>query len=164
MFTLAQLKKACVLLKARIPLTESKALRDVIVHATETMDRCLPILESPGGNDVLKSITQALLSGIVRDITLALVAFDAESAVKEGVDPRPCCYCGEQKPAVDLRPYGPDAKNACYPCAMKPENNAETERQIAASIVVRTMTGLLASAPPDSGWQPALDGPDPTLN
>ncbi len=42
-----------------------------------------------------------------------------------------CYACGrlEQPKLVELRPYGPGGALICFPCAMKPEHLAQTERQ-----------------------------------
>jgi len=38
-----------------------------------------------------------------------------------------CEYCGK---VDELRPYGKDGAKICYDCGIKPENKAETERNI----------------------------------
>lgn len=41
--------------------------------------------------------------------------------------PQQCDYCGVVK---ELRPYGKKKACICFDCAMKPENKAETEKQL----------------------------------
>lgn len=45
---------------------------------------------------------------------------------------RRCLHCGKED--VDLRPYGPNGADVCFPCAMDvkhPERKAEADRQMA---------------------------------
>lgn len=51
-----------------------------------------------------------------------------------------CYLCGF---AGDLRPYGKGMQMVCFPCAMKPENKAETERQFGAQLDAVQGTGVL---------------------
>ena len=45
-----------------------------------------------------------------------------------------CHYCGPTD--RELRPYGPNGANVCFPCAMAtPEREKETENQFVSQIV-----------------------------
>ena len=44
--------------------------------------------------------------------------------VLEPTAPVACAFCGE---VAECRPYGPDDKDICHPCAMKPEYKAIAE-------------------------------------
>ena len=47
-------------------------------------------------------------------------------------DPQPCDLCGENR---ELRPYGPQGENICYPCATStPELKAAAERAFGARL------------------------------
>lgn len=49
-----------------------------------------------------------------------------------------CCACGQpelpdqedSRGNTELRPYGPNGALICFICAMKPDNRAETDRQL----------------------------------
>lgn len=44
---------------------------------------------------------------------------------------RKCELCGKD---AECRPYGPDGKQVCFDCGMKPENKANRERRMAGYI------------------------------
>lgn len=58
-----------------------------------------------------------------------------------------CCYCKEDFPEPDVRPYGPGGAMTCYTCGLSTENLAMTKKMCAARLaacgpdVVFTPTG-----------------------
>lgn len=52
-----------------------------------------------------------------------------DMVIIESENPQQCDYCGAIR---ELRPYGKDGATICHPCAVKPENKAETEKRFRA--------------------------------
>lgn len=68
------------------------------------------------------------------------------------MDPKPCQFCNRMfDHPDDLRPYGPDGKDICYDCGMKPEYYDEVDRRMNAlfeTIVSQGNVVVLGGGPP----------------
>jgi len=57
------------------------------------------------------------------------------------MDARRCCHC--RSTTEELRPYGPQGKDVCFPCAMlTPERRAQAEMAFSTRLALDEIAGV----------------------